>query len=259
MTNDPPDRVPEALGDFIAAVVALVTGPAGPLIGAVARGPLVELAQRSYNEIRGRQALNAGALLGGAASELGVDPEELVASALHGGDVSSQLLYESIRAATNTLHTEKIAWLARAFANGLRDDNARVDVMILATRALGDLDPVHAKVLDLLCREHGPVREIDLRTVCGASGFEAINAVLVRHGMVDNATDFVGIMDRSMLDASRMSGLDGIPRRTARPSTTQIESSSAWEATSFGRTCWEQIAPADGHQELAAPLTPAEE
>jgi hypothetical protein len=257
VSNDEREPIPEAVGELLAALIGLLTGPAGPLIGTAVRRPLVDLAKNAWDEIRGRQAQNAGDLLGNAAEDLGTSAEDVAASAVNGGDATSQLLFESIRAATETLNAEKVEWLARALANGLRDDHAKVDVMTLVVRAIADLDPVHARVLDRLCRTDGPVRENDLVTLCGPEGLEAINAVLVRHGMVENATDFSGDFQRAVSNDARLASLSGMRGGLSNPSPIRVTNDAAWIATSFGRLCWKQIAPPEkGPAERPSPGGP---
>ena len=78
---------------------------------------------------------------------------------------SAQLLADTLFAAARTVNENKIRALARALANGLRDDEARPDEQQLIVAALAEVEAPHIKVLTRL----GPERSLSRTQATGLS------------------------------------------------------------------------------------------
>lgn len=102
-----------------------------------------------WNEWRHDAQARAGAVVGVAADERGVDPEQLAADVLAADEEIRLLAGLAIAAAMRTVNEDKIRALGRALAHGL-DDDARVDEELLIVKALEDLERPHITVLDLM-------------------------------------------------------------------------------------------------------------
>ncbi|MGY2079955.1 hypothetical protein [Modestobacter sp. SYSU DS0657] len=96
-------------------------------------------------------------VLDDASRRLGRSPNDVVELATRSPQ-SAQLLAEALFAAARTVNEQKIRALARALANGLRDDVARPDEEQLVVAALGEVEAPHIKVLTHLGPERARTR-----------------------------------------------------------------------------------------------------
>ena len=146
-------------------VGALFGGTPGAVAGAAMQPLLTDVLQHAAAEIgllRGRSAAKA---LDDASRRLGRSPDDVVELATRSPQ-SAQLLAEALSAAARTIDEQKIRALARALANGLREDQARPDEEQLVVAALAEVEAPHIKVLTHL----GPERA---RTRTQASGLRS--------------------------------------------------------------------------------------
>ncbi len=202
------DQVASALGGkAIAAVVGGTVGGVPGALAAVALEPVfIHLAAKSWEELGDLRRRSAGYMLQTASEQFGGEPEEIVTRSL-GTMGTAQLLGDALQAAATTSNTRKIQALGRALANGLADDDARVDEERLVIAGLSVLEESHIRVLANLPHQRSrPVstprssatsaagrRGIRLATVAEASGLSvegAINVLseLVRTGMASRDT-----------------------------------------------------------------------
>jgi hypothetical protein len=141
------DKAAEVSGKAVAAVVgAAVGGPLGA-VAAVALEPLLEhFIAETWREIGVLRQQSVGVMVQDAADRLEISPDDLVTRALQDGD-RTQLLADAMFQSAQTFNLQKIKALARAVANGLRDDEARPDEEMLIVDALANVEAAHIKVL----------------------------------------------------------------------------------------------------------------
>jgi hypothetical protein len=141
------DIAAEVSGKAVAAVVgAAVGGPLGA-VAAVGLEPLLEhFIAETWREIGTLRQQSVGVMVQDAAERLDISPDDLVTRALRSGD-RTQLLADAMFQSAQTFNQQKIKALARAVANGLRDDEARPDEEMLIVDALANVEAAHIKVL----------------------------------------------------------------------------------------------------------------
>lgn len=247
-------------------------GPAGALAGAAA-SPLLEMPfQRALNEITGTRREAAKTALHSAAEQLDLEPDRLVERALAAAD-STQLLAETLTAASNTVNQRKIKPLARALARGLREDDARVDEEILVIAALAAVEAPHIRALTQLGpeRSRSRVSSSNLRgrtaprrgqpeaTIAAASGLSApgmraVLAVLERVGMA-TADDASEVMRLEKLIFELQQEVTKLTELTLKPPKGPIPSSkkpkvigrpgspatTGWSLSPFGQVCLDYL------------------
>lgn len=127
--------------------------------------PLLAIAlQRAGTEIGILRSRSAATALDEASLRLDRNADEVVELATESPE-SAQLLAETLFAAARTVNENKIRALARALANGLRDDEARPDEQQLIVAALAEVEAPHIKVLTHL----GPERSLPRTQATGLS------------------------------------------------------------------------------------------
>lgn len=78
----------------------------------------------AFSELTNRRQQSAASMIGAAAERLDIEPDELVDRA-QTSTATAQLLADALLAPAQTFNKQKVGALARALANGLRDDQAR--------------------------------------------------------------------------------------------------------------------------------------
>lgn len=160
MSEDKSDEttVAQAIAGALTAGLGLaVGGPVGAVAGAAFQPSAAVAVQRSLDELAQFRRRSAGRMLQGSADRMAVEPDELVDSALRDLN-SAHLLGEAIQTAARTVNDQKIQALARALANGIRDDAARADDEALVIAALAEIEAPHIKVLVHLGPERSRTR-----------------------------------------------------------------------------------------------------
>lgn len=161
---------PPSLAAQVAAAAAgsgvglLIGGPAGAVAGAAMLPLLAVALQRAGSEIGILRSRSAAAALDEASRRLGCNADQVVQLATQSPE-AAQLLAETLTAAARTVNENKIRALARALANGLRDDEARPDEQQLIVAALAEVEAPHIKVLTHL----GPERSLTRTQATGLS------------------------------------------------------------------------------------------
>ena len=138
-------------------VGALLGGTPGAMVGAAMQPLLARALQRAGAEIGLLRRQSAAQVLDDASRRLGRRPDDVVELATRSPQ-SAQLLAEALFAAARTVNEQKVRALARALANGLRDDEARPDEEQLVVAALGEVEAPHIKVLTHLGPERARTR-----------------------------------------------------------------------------------------------------
>lgn len=160
MTQEDPERSPgqtaqEVGGKAIAAVIGgAVGGVPGALLAVALEPGLVELVERSWNELGDLRRKSAGLMVQAASRQLGGDPGA-VPEAAFTSDAKAQMFADALQAAASTANLAKIQALGRALANGLAGDDARVDEERLVIAGLSSLEEPHIRLLANLPRERG--------------------------------------------------------------------------------------------------------
>ena len=259
-------------GKAIAAVVGgTVGGVPGALVAVALEPVFISLAAKSWEELGDLRRRSAGYMLQTASERLGGEPEEVVTRSL-GTTGTAQLLADALQASATTSNTRKIQALGRALANGLAEDEARVDEERLVIAGLSVLEESHIRVLANLPHQRSrPVSKpgssatsaagrpgVPLATVADASGLSvegAINVLseLVRTGMASRDTYAAERRhDRYILDLQNELAkvqwiLENPGKRaqgTRRPKTLKKPGSvvePGYERTPFGDQCLEYL------------------
>jgi hypothetical protein len=144
LTSNTPPGVRAAASAVPAALGASIGGVPGAVVGAVAGEYITRVAEKAWGELRAARQHSVTQLLAGAADDLHQAPEELVEQALS-LDSGPELLNDALLAASDTINQRKVGALARALANGLRDDGALIDENRLFVFALAQLEEPHIK------------------------------------------------------------------------------------------------------------------
>jgi hypothetical protein len=128
-------------------------------VAAVALEPLLKhLITKSWRELNFLRQQSVGIMVQNAADRLEISPQELIGRAWESTE-KTQLLADAMYQAAQTFNLQKIKALARAVANGLRDDEARPDEEKLIVHALANVEEAHIKVLlSLPDQRSGPPR-----------------------------------------------------------------------------------------------------
>lgn len=223
------NRVSRAAGRAVAAAAGhAVGGMEGAVLAAAASDTTIDLANAAWTRIQDRVRRGVEDLLDSAADELGLEVHTLLDQAL-AREATAELLHQAFTAAAETINEQKVDALARALANGLRDDAAHVDQETLIIRALADLDPVHVKLLAVIARERRELEPwIKHETGLTDEVFPPVAGVLQRNSLIDIDTDYAGHFARS---ASADDGVFLDPAETA------------WAVTSFGLLAMKRLDP----------------
>ncbi|NYI81261.1 hypothetical protein [Nocardioides panzhihuensis] len=136
------------------------------------------------------QFAKAGAVLSIAADRRQVDPDQL--ADLADNPSKEFLVATALRAGANSTMPAKVVALGKVLAEGLSNDDAKVDTATMLALAFGDLEVAHIRVLDYLAGEagpHGPKRAVSVVDFLEAnpgygSSISAIVATLERHGII---------------------------------------------------------------------------
>lgn len=266
---------PSTATQVIAATVAagaglVVSGPAGAVVGAALQPALAEALHRAGAEIAEWRRASTAQVLEVASNQLGRSPDQLIDAASRSPE-SAQLLAETLLAAARTLNKQKIHALARALANGLRNDQARPDEEHLIVAALADVEEPHIKVLTHLGPERSRSRtstsNVRSRTAPSARGqraahiaevcqlsvgaARAVLSVLQRAGMaVEDAGSETVRVDRLIIELqqelNKVTALIIDPPKSGkilsskRPSTVKppgTPAATGWTITPFGELC----------------------
>ena len=191
------DEAAEVGGKAVAALVGgAIGGPAGAVVAVGLESLLKNLILQSWQEISNLRQQSVGDMVQNAAERLEVSPQELIERAW-GSTEKTQLLGDAMYQAAQTFNLQKIKALARAVANGLRDDDARPDEEMLIVDALANVEEPHIKVLLLLPEQPSarrfPIQGASLeilaeRARLSLASAEHVLAELIRTGMarVDN-------------------------------------------------------------------------
>lgn len=176
-----------------------VQGPAGAVVAAAATPYVLDVVHRAWDEITSLRQESIARVIARAATELDRDPVRVVNAALATED-GTALLADALRAASETLNRQKVDALARALANGLADDQARVDEQRLVIRAIADLEAPHISLL-VRMKDPGPPNEArwfsghDIFDLYGASArigpgaLRAVMQLLEGNGLIDENHD----------------------------------------------------------------------
>lgn len=252
--NESPSTGSQATGQVVGTLAGLaVGGPLGALVGVAVSPALIALAHRASGELRDLRVRSAAAMLDAAADQLGTDPERMVNDALT--EISTaQHLSDALTAAANSLHQWKVEALAKALANGLADDGARVDEENLILRVLTDLEPVHVRALHSL-RASGGVGYVAREVKASEISASVVISTLERLALVESnaaerekrrANDLANNVktQREADDRSkRMASSDGV--RSQAPLVPFRDATSnqpiAWRITPFGRHCLDYL------------------
>ncbi|SDQ77299.1 hypothetical protein SAMN05428996_2750 [Quadrisphaera sp. DSM 44207] len=127
------------------------------MAGAAMQPLLTRALERAGAEIGIWRRRSAARVLEDASRRLDRSPDDVVELATRSPQ-SAQLLAETLFAAARTVNEQKVRALARALANGLRDDEARPDEEQLVVAALGEVEAPHIKVLTHLGPERARFR-----------------------------------------------------------------------------------------------------
>lgn len=139
-------RAAEVAAGLMPVIGTVAGGPLGGAFGAVAAPYVRQLTLEVVQELSERRLNSAAHFMQSAADHLEVNPDVVIERARTSSS-KLELLGEAVFAASYTLNEQKIAALAKAVANGLRHDDARVDHERLIVSALAQLDEPHIKVL----------------------------------------------------------------------------------------------------------------
>lgn len=231
-----PTAAEQMIGAGFGAVVGAVTGPAGLVIGPVAALPMAMLTHRVFDEFRHWRENYAALVVQTAAEDLGLD------SAAFESEVTSTksgftIFGEAVLAGGNTLSEQKVRALGTALANGLRDDQARVDSERLMIGALAAIEEPHMKVLAMLGQSTSActLKWLD-DNVLGMRYPEIspVLSVLERQGLIDNGQDNWGRDVTKEINRLRS------PSRVAtsdRPTPLKHPAEESWLVTTFGLRC----------------------
>lgn len=272
------DESPSIMTETIAALVSAgaglaIAGPGGALVAAAAQPALSMALQRAIEELAQLRRRSAEQMVSRAAVQLAAEPDTLVALALEDAD-AAHLLGEAIQVAARTVNQQKINGLARALANGLREDSARPDEEALIVAALAEVEAPHIKVLAQLGPEHSRTRTatgnlgartpprrgqspLSLATSCtmSASVVRAVLSVLQRAGLaIPDDTAEVERNDKLIMElqreVSKLAELvvkpskDGKISSSKRPRDLKRPGSPVnpgWVITPFGISCLEYL------------------
>jgi hypothetical protein len=247
------------------------------MAGAAIEPLLARALQRAGAEIGISRRQSAAKVLDDASRRLGRSPDDVVELATRSPH-SAQLLAEALFAAARTINEQKIRALARALANGLRDDEARPDEEQLVVAALGEVEAPHIKVLTHLGPERARTRtqttglRSRLATTCGQrptslaeecrlsrASVRAVLSVLERAGMAvaDDGSKTVRV-DRLIIEmqeeVNEIVGLLMDPPRNGKiPSSKKPHqlkrhgppATAGWVITPFGQPCLDYLKDVD--------------
>jgi hypothetical protein len=205
---------------------------------------LVDMAQRSWEEIAELRRENVGSLLGQASARSGVNPDALHSLAMSTPEGAS-LFADALQASAETLDRRKVAGLAKALANGLLNDQAEVDENLLIVRALADLESPHVRLLGSLSggRRGRTLNASDL----------AIVAVLERNGLASDDAHERAIraseeqateVNKALAEIAK--AFDGkrakVPTKLKSPAgTSSTRVRPRWRRTTFGAVCLQHL------------------
>lgn len=129
----------------------------GAAVGALLSEQAAKLVQGTMDELQATRRRNAGAAAALAAQHRRIPVEELLVRT-RSSPHSERLLSEALEGAAATEDERKIAGFARAIANGLAADPARVDHERSVVRALAAIETPHVRVLLRLPADRGQRR-----------------------------------------------------------------------------------------------------
>ena len=272
MPNDEPRRglVPESTAAFMATLAA--TGSFREALAAGSVPSIAVLAQLSLNEIGGLRRSSTETLIEETAANLHQEPGEVAARALD-SEEGRELFAAALQAAAETLNRRKVRALAKALANGLRDDGAAVDESRLILQAISDLEEPHIKVLERAATISGndsfTMRHVTDRFVPGLSNGSAgsVVATLERQALIvtsererqraeavtrRRAVEYEQAQ-RDQAERMRAVGAESFQSPMPLPEARVIRPEPAWVITGFGRVCWQYLTreadPANGANE----------
>jgi len=256
---------------------ALLGGTAGAMVGAAMQPLLAGALQRAGAEIGLLRRQSAEKALDDASRRLGCSPDEVVDLATRSPE-GAQLLAETLFAAARTVNEHKIRALAKALANGLRDDEARPDEEQLVVAALAEAEAPHIKVLTHLGPERTRTRTqatalrsrtttqrgqrpASLAEACHLSraSVRAVLSVLERAGMAvaDDGSETIRI-DRLIIELqeelNKVTALLLNPPKNGRISSNKkphevkrpgSPANAGWVITAFGRLCLDYLEDVD--------------
>jgi hypothetical protein len=257
----------QAVAGFIGGIAGVATGVPGVVIVPAAAPYMLELLRRAWAEFGVRRLDSAAGVIAGASEELHVEPDEVLDLARSSPE-RVELLAAALLAASHTFNQQKVRALATAVANGLGDDDARVDQERLIVAALADLEAPHIKLLDYMARDDwlGFFQPIEYWAEAGGQARSVtvvLMAALHHHGLVESneamqneeSDEWLSeVVDKELgriyelLDAM----LDGrLPRGPdLRPveHRPQPDPTIKWRATDFGVTCAHYLRPEQEQQ-----------
>lgn len=264
--------------DIVAAVAStgvgvLLGGTPGAMAGAAMQPLLAQALQRAGTEIGLLRRQSAAHVLDDAARRLDRSPDDVVELATRSPE-AAQLLAESLSAAARTANEQKVRALARALANGLRDDEARPDEEQLIVAALGEVEAPHIKVLTHLGPERPRTRTqatglrsrttttrgqrpASLAEACrlGPASVRAVLSVLERAGMAvpDGGSETIRL-DKLIIEmqeeVNKLSSLLLNPPKNGKiPSSKKPHelkrpgspANAGWVITPFGQLCLDYL------------------
>lgn len=179
------------------AISSVVIGPGGGALvgGAAAAVSTVVSAARERREARAALALAV------ASAVANVDLDELL-NRLLADPRRTELAARALSAAAASTLETKVAALGRALAEGLADDDAKVDEQLVLVAVYADLEAPHVRLLAVLAEEDPPVvvEELDARNIEGwrraqiaerlpefGVTLEPVLSVLLGHGLLFDA------------------------------------------------------------------------
>lgn len=270
------DKAAELGSKAVAAAVGGAVGGPGGALAAVALEPLLKhLVAESWREIGLLRQQSVGVMVQDAADRLEVPADDLIERAW-ATEERTQLLAEAMYQAAQTFNTGKIKALARAVANGLRDDMARPDEERLIVSALASVEESHIKILlQLPGRRSRPrVSSVGIRqritsgrgrtlgSLAEQAGLtsesaEHVLAELVRTGMAhldDGASasrhdklilelqEEVNKLQKLLENPTRRTSSSNRPKPIKKPGSTP---EPGYAITQFGRLCLEYLQDLD--------------
>lgn len=285
--NEQEEWVLETGSKAIAAVVgAGVGGVPGALVAVALEPMFIQLAAKSWDELREARHRSAGLMMQVASGQLGGAPEDVTNRAFE-TEAKAQLLADALQSAVSTSNETKVRGLGRALANGLAGDEARVDEESLVIAGLASLEAPHIRALAKLPRQRSRpttspnssakgsagrrgMRALVLAGAAGLSseGVTSVLAELVRTGMASRDSYAADRRhDRLLIELqAEVAKLQWIiDNPTKKPSTSRRPKSLkkpgppielGYERTSFGDICLDYLhaLPNDDQAEVADDL-----
>lgn len=187
--------VAQTVGAVGAGSAATVVTGGDPFAGLAAGATGQAALQAAVERIVQRKRAKTERMVEYAASTARRDVNELLEAILE-DDALLELLAVAVEAAMHALSERKLRTIGNALGSGaLAGDDAQLDVELLVTKAVSDLEAPHFRVLLFMVRR-GAASITDLKDSDALQplrvGMESLLATLRTHGLVDAATPTTG-------------------------------------------------------------------